>query len=127
IEGLTKELAVLKDPDIARTPERMIMGAPVCYWLDLRAIHPAQEARHLSQPLLILQGGKDYQVTEKDFANWKTALAGRKDVEFKFYPNLFHLFMPGEKTPADYEKPGHVEKVVVDDIAAWVKAQRTPP
>jgi hypothetical protein len=44
-------------------------------------------------------GGKDYQVTEKDFANWKAALAGRKDVTFKFYPNLFHLFMPGNKTP----------------------------
>ena len=44
------------------------MGAPVCYWLDLRAINPPQEAKALSQPMLILQGGKDYQVTEKDFA-----------------------------------------------------------
>jgi dienelactone hydrolase len=124
IEALKKELARLNDPDIARTPEAVIMGAPVCYWLDLRKINPPQEAKALSQPMLILQGGKDYQVTEKDFANWKAALSGRMDVVFKFYANLYHLFMPGDKTPADYEKPGHVEKVVVDDIASWIRAQR---
>ena len=123
IESLKQDLAHLHDSDIAKTPERIIMGAPVSYWLDMRALHPPQEAAHLVQPMLILQGGKDYQVTEQDFANWKSALAGRKNVEYRFYPNLFHLFMPGEKTPADYEKPGHVEKVVVDDIAHWIKSQ----
>lgn len=122
IDSLKQELAHLHDPDIAKTPERMIMGAPVSYWLDLRTLHPPQEAKRLTQPMLILQGGKDYQVTEQDFANWKTALSGRKDVQFKFYPTLFHLFMPGAKTPADYEKPGHVEKAVVDDVASWIKS-----
>jgi hypothetical protein len=120
IEALKTDLARLNDPNIAKTPETIIMGAPVSYWLDLRKINPPLEAKALSQPMLILQGGKDYQVTEKDFGNWKAALSGRKDVTFKFYPNLFHLFMPGDKTPADYEKPGHVQHVVVDDIASWI-------
>jgi dienelactone hydrolase len=123
IEALKKDLARLNAPNIADTPDALIMGAPVCYWLDLRKINPPQEARALSQPLLILQGGKDYQVTEQDYANWKAALSGRKDVAFKFYPNLFHLFMPGHKTPADYEQPGHVEQIVVSDIAGWIHEQ----
>ena len=121
IAALKMDLDRLNDPNIAKTPDTLIMGAPVSYWLDLRKINPPLEAKSLTQPMLILQGGKDYQVTEKDFGNWKAALSGRKDVTFKFYPNLFHLFMPGDKTPADYEKPGHVEKVVVDDIASWIK------
>lgn len=120
IAALKTDLARLNDPNIAKTPEILIMGASVGYWLDLRKIDPPREAKALSQPMLILQGGKDYQVTEKDFANWKAALSGRKETTFKFYPNLFHLFMRGDKTPADYEKPGHVEKVVVDDIASWI-------
>jgi len=123
IAALKTDLARLNDPNIVKNPETIIMGAPVSYWLDLRKIDPPLEAKSLSQPMLILQGGKDYQVTEKDFANWKAALSGRKEVTFKFYPNLFHLFMPGNKTPADYEKPGHVEKVVVDDIASWMQGR----
>jgi dienelactone hydrolase len=121
IAALKTDLDRLNDPNIAKTPETIIMGASVCYWLDIRKINPPLEAKSLSQPMLILQGGKDYQVTEKDFANWKAALSGRKDVTFKFYPNLFHLFMPGDKTPADYKKPGHVENVVVDDIGSWIQ------
>ena len=124
IEALKQDLARLKDPEIARTPEKMIMGAPVSYWLDLRNIDPPKEAKALTQSMLILQGGKDYQVTEKDFANWKQALSSHKNAVFKFYPDLYHLFMPGKKTPADYEQAGHVEKVVVDDIAQWIHGQR---
>jgi hypothetical protein len=72
--------------------------------------------------MLILQGGQDYQVTERDFANWKSGLTGRKNITFKFYPELYHLFIKGEKAPSAYEKPGHVEKQVIDDIAEWVNA-----
>lgn len=124
IAAIKADLARLHDPKITKTPETLILGASVHYWLDLNTINPPRDAQHLTQPILILQGGKDYQVTEKDFANWKSALSGHKDVTFKFYPNLFHLFMPGNKTPADYEKPGHVEKQVVDDIATWIKGVR---
>ncbi len=124
IAAIRADLARLHDPNITKTPETLIMGASVHYLLDINTINPPRDAMRLTQPMLILQGGKDYQVTEVDFANWKSALSGRKDVTFKFYPNLFHLFMPGNKTPADYEKPAHVEKHVVDDIATWIKGVR---
>ena len=73
--------------------------------------------------MLVLQGGRDYQVTETDFNNWKTGLAGMTNVTFKLYPDLNHLFVPGEgpATPQEYEKPGHVAEPVVEDIASWVK------
>jgi dienelactone hydrolase len=82
-------------------------------------------AKSLKVPMLILQGGKDYQVSpSKDFDVWKQALAGHADVTFHLYPGLFHLFMPAKSgTPADYKVPGHVSPKVIDDIATWIKAQ----
>lgn len=77
----------------------------------------------MKQPLLILQGGRDYQVTEADFDGWKKGLGSRADVTYKLYPDLSHLFVTGigKSTPSEYEKPGHVAEIVVSDIAAWIK------
>ena len=74
-------------------------------------------------PMLILQGERDYQVTMADLEGWRKALSGKSGVTIKSYPTLNHLFMPGEgkSKPSEYEQPGHVADVVVDDIAAWIR------
>ncbi len=75
--------------------------------------------------MLILQGERDYQATMEDFSGWKSALGDRKNVVFKTYPKLNHLFIAGEGKilPAEYMRPGRVDQTVIEDIAAWVKAQ----
>jgi fermentation-respiration switch protein FrsA (DUF1100 family) len=73
--------------------------------------------------MLILQGGRDYQVlAEKDFTGWQAALQGRSNVVFKLYPDLNHLFITGEgfSTPDEYSLPGHVSQQVIADIASWI-------
>ena len=112
----------LKPSDIETTSEN-ILGAPAAYWLDLRGYNPAHEARKIKRPMLILQGGRDYQVTKEDFQNWKEALASREEVKFKFYPQLNHLFIPGKGKimPTEYNKAGHVAEEVIEDIASWIK------
>ena len=107
----------------AEVSEENILGAPPVYWLDLHGYNPAQAAKNIKQPLLILQGGRDYQVTREDFNNWKKALSARKNVTFKFYPQLNHLFMAGKGkiTPAEYNRAGHISKAVIEDIAHWIK------
>jgi len=104
-----------------------ILGAAVSYWVDLKSYRPAETARSLGMPVLILQGERDYQVTMADFKGWQKALSGRAGVTLKSYPTLNHLFAPGEgrSTPAEYEKPGHVAAEVVEDIAAFVR--KAPP
>ena len=64
-----------------------------------------------------------------DFAAWKKGLAGKPNVTFKSYPKLDHLFLAGEgkSSPAEYEKPGHVDATVVNDIAAWILGQGKKP
>jgi uncharacterized protein len=117
------QVAQIKSPTLKIGDKDLVMGVPASYWLDLRGYNPPQLAQSLKQPMLILQGEKDYQVTMKDFANWQAALAKRKNVEFKSYAKLYHLFIETEDkaAPANYEKAGHVAVYVIDDIAAWVK------
>jgi uncharacterized protein len=100
-----------------------VMGAPPTYWLDLKNYNPAEKAKALGIPMLILQGGRDYQVTMKEFDLWKAAVGNSKGVVMKSYPSLNHLFVPGEgkSTPAEYNKPGHVAPEVIEDIAGFVK------
>lgn len=102
--------------------DKLPLGMPVGYWRSIKEIDPPAIALKLTMPLLILQGGSDYQVTKKDFERWKSVLADRKGVEYKWYPGLGHLFIKveGEGKPADYEKAGHVSPEVVDEIAKWI-------
>ncbi len=100
----------------------VLFGAPVAYYLDMREHDPLAAAREIPQPMLFLQGQRDYQVTVKDYEIWKTALTGRPHVAFKSYPQLNHLFVKGtgKSTPTEYEQPGHVDAQVVTDIAGWI-------
>jgi dienelactone hydrolase len=100
----------------------LIFGVAPVYWLDLRSYDQVATAKALKQPLLILQGGRDYQVSATDFYGWKNGLGTRTGVTFKFYPDLNHLFMTGtgKSKPTEYNRPGHVSEEVVDDIVAWI-------
>ena len=126
LDELAAQVTRIKDPNLtAAAADTLLLGAPAGYWLDLRGYNPAEAARGLKQPMLILQGGRDYQVTSVDLDGWKSALASRSDVQLKLYPDLNHLFVAGEgkSTPAEYEDEGHVAEQVITDIAEWILAQ----
>ena len=99
---------------------------PANYWLALAKIKPVKTAQALTMPILIMQGGRDYQVTTKDLAGWKQGLEGHKNVSFRFYPALNHLFIAGKGAsgPAEYLQVGHVSGKVIEDIARWVLQAR---
>lgn len=118
-----------KSPSLKPSDKVNFHGAaiPGSYLLDLRDYNPGETAASLRIPILILQGGRDFNVTvEDDFDVWKKALAGHANVEYRFYPELDHLFMTGSvpPNPRDDFRPGHVSQQVVNDIARWVKQSR---
>ena len=103
------------------------VGVPAPYWLDLRGYDPAAAAAALGKPMLIVQGGRDYQVTvADDLSRWQAALAARPDVTIRVYPADNHLFFPGSgpSAPAEYEPAQHMDPAVVADVADWVTATR---
>jgi uncharacterized protein len=109
---------------LGEVPPTSPLPVPAAYMQDLKDYNPATMAGKQTVPLLILQGERDYQVTMKDFALWKAALAARKNVTFHSYPKLNHLFVPGEgkSMPAEYQQAGHVDPQVVEDISGWIKS-----
>lgn len=128
IAKMRAEAERVKTSDLSEEAEEgtLLFGAPVSYWRDLRAYSPTDTAAKLTLPMLILQGGRDYQVTEVDLENWRRALATHANVTLKLYANLNHLFAEGEgkATPKEYEQLQHVAPQVIDDIANWVIAQQ---
>ena len=94
--------------------------------VKLGAAAPAEMAGQLRQPLLILQGGRDYQVTREDFDLWKKALADHPNVAFKWYPDLNHFFAPGQgkAVPLEYLDPNHVSDIVIADLVDWIREPR---
>lgn len=102
-----------------------VLGLTRRYLDDLARRDPLRVARKLSLPVLLLQGGRDYQSTEKDLALWKQALGARPTVTAKLYPDLNHLFAEGKgkATPDEYAKPHQVAAAVIDDIAAFILAR----
>ncbi|MBP2704272.1 alpha/beta hydrolase [Microbispora sp. RL4-1S] len=131
VETITRQAARVDSPHLsAATPAAELpFGYSGAYWLDLRDYDPVATAATLDKPMLILQGGRDYQVTvADDLAGWQAGLAHRPDVTIRVYEADDHLFFPGSgpSTPADYEVPGHVDAAVVADIADWLAPRRSP-
>jgi len=121
IDDLKAEIAKVKDV----TPDSpSLLGVPASYWIDLRDYHPAEAAKSVKQPLFIIQGGRDYQVTTAGYDIWVKALSGKPNVTFKLYPSLNHLFMEGKgkSVPDEYTKRGPIPQYVIDDLATWIKA-----
>ena len=81
------------------------------------------------KPVLILQGGMDFQVlAQEDFKAFQTLLASRGNTEFKLYPNLNHLFVDAIysdilKAKQEYSKERHIGEEVIGDMAAFILKQ----
>lgn len=124
LAGLRQAVSRVKDPALSpETPGNLLpLGGSGKWWISVRDIQPAQEARAITRPLLILQGERDYQVTMEDFSIWRQVLADAPNVTFISYPDLNHLFFTGtgKSTPQEYGQPGHVSGQVVEDIARFI-------
>jgi dienelactone hydrolase len=124
-EALTRQAELVDSPDLSpATPaSELPFGVPAAYWLDLRGYDPVATAAALGKPMLILQGGRDYQVTvADDLAGWQAGLAGLPGVTIRVYQADNHLFFPGAgpSSPAEYEPAQHLDPAVVADVADWL-------
>lgn len=88
-----------------------------------KAYSPVGEAAALKQPMMLVQGGRDYQVTLVDYALWCSGLMGRKDVTYKNYPKLNHLMREGEgiSGPMEYAVALPTSAELMADIAEFVR------
>jgi dienelactone hydrolase len=125
IDAIIRQANVVDSPGLSpATPDSELpFGTPAAYWLDLRGYDPAAAAAALGKPMLIVQGGRDYQATvAEDLAGWRAALDGHADVTIRVYEPDNHLFFPGTgpSQPAEYEPAQHMDPAVVANIASWL-------
>jgi dienelactone hydrolase len=129
VETLSRQAALVESSDLApSTPaSELPFGLPGAYWLDLRSYDPVATAAALDKPMLILQGGRDYQVTvADDLSRWQAGLSNRSDITIRVYDADNHLFFSGAgpSTPTEYARAQHVDPAVVVDIARWLTPNR---
>ena len=130
LQQLEREVARIKAPELAqRDPNTHLLGANVSWWLSLRGYSPVDELVKLAKPALIVQGGRDYQVTATDLALWTAAVSGKPWASVREMPALNHLLEAGTgpSTPAEYRRPSHVDPAVIGAIADWIAGVPAAP
>jgi dipeptidyl aminopeptidase/acylaminoacyl peptidase len=127
LEALATQVARVKDAALSRDvpPSELPLGQPAAYWLSLRAHDPIALANELPLPLLVVQGGRDYQVTAADdFRLWREGLADRRArTRLVLLPSLNHLLAAGDgrSTPLEYQQAAPVAAELLDLVAQWVR------
>lgn len=103
---------------------QLLLGATAKYYLDLNQYDPAVTARTVKAPILVVQGGRDYQVPPEQLDDWLKVVGKRAGLVVKRYPALNHLMIAGsgQPRPAEYATAGHVDAQLIADMAAWVRA-----
>ena len=124
-DALFSELDKLQDLD-SLTEEDQVAGVYSAYWKWLAAYDILDAAREITEPVLLLQGEEDYQVTMEDFEIWRSAVGDKENWHLISYPGLTHAFVPGEKAEgsAVYARDGKVQENVILEIAAFVEETR---
>ncbi|HXW76921.1 MAG TPA: alpha/beta fold hydrolase [Candidatus Eremiobacteraceae bacterium] len=123
--------------DAARSQEAAQIAAiksgkdegPGTIWLRTSfGIDPAVVIRDVPCPILVLQGGKDFQVLVKDLPRLvQAAQAAHRDITVHVFPDDDHLFItvPGDTqaTIAEYMVPHHVDPAMIAALLAWLDQQ----
>lgn len=107
-------------------PEGRFMGASLAYWKAVASRDPVQLCKNLDQPLCVVWGERDIQVTRPDFEALEKVYLERqrpKDGLLR-YPGLNHLFMPCEEGAGgeEYLIPARFDAKVGKQVATWILA-----
>jgi pimeloyl-ACP methyl ester carboxylesterase len=125
IHKLKKKVRNVKKIDrylAEKTVPELPLVNDTAFWRDAFHYNALKAAGKITMPILILQGGRDYQVTPDNFELWKQTYGNKKNFEFIFYDNLNHIFHEGEgkSYPEEYNNAGVIPAKVMSDIATWI-------
>ncbi len=102
-------------------------------WMrHFRSYDPLVAARRLRQPVLILHGALDRQVSVGQADTLARAIreGGNQDVTVRIFPRLNHLFLvsPSDGSPAEYAtiQDTRLAQEVLDTLATWLKVRVRP-
>lgn len=113
-------------PDLSLwTKVSLPFGARAKYWLFDRNYKVLEVAKTLTLPLLLIQGGRDYNVTKKDYDLWSDAMKGKSNFKKVWFEDLDHMFFVGQgmSKPDDLNKLGYVSEKVTSKMIDFINAK----
>jgi uncharacterized protein len=124
-QELASQNQIFADIRAGKTPgDRMINGGPAKDWLEWMNQNPLEVVRGSSVPVLVLQGGRDREVSEEAYEKLRSALNARgNSAEFRWFEKLDHSF--GQVQLADPSKPAPIDQGAINALVTWINA-KTP-
>lgn len=101
-------------------------GVSLYYFKEMGKRTAADYLLENRKPVLIMQGGKDFQaLRDVDFVQFQEVLKGKNNVEYREYPQLNHVFVEAIyddilKASGEYRVERHIGDEVLDDIAEFI-------
>ena len=90
-KGCDKQYGMGDHPD-----KKFAGGLSLYYFQEMGRKTAADYLLETDKPVLIMQGGKDFQVLpEEDFEGFKEILKDKENVSYKLYEDLNHVFVKG--------------------------------
>ena len=123
LDRVRREVKQIKALTPASSGSEVILGRRVSFWQELKGYNPAEQAKRMSQPMLIVFGTRTGTDIMPDYNLWKQTLGYKTNVTLRNYPDLNEMYMSGSTKSSTFELwvPGIVSKKLVDDICTWVK------
>ena len=126
MEELFASVREMTEEEAKAIPLPMV-GFSANYQRDM-FLHPFSDfVEDITVPILIMQGGRDFQVrADVDFVMLQELFAGRDNVSFKLYDDLNHAFVISTATNftehgTDMQTNlGSVDRQVLQDIVNWI-------
>lgn len=122
LQTIREQLQIIRGGNAASMPG-LLLGQPGIYWSRMNELAPWEVAGRLNCPILILHGGRDYQVGRVDAETWKKFASDHKDAKHRYYDKLNHLLVAGEgpSSPNEYGQTANVDEELVRDLAEWIR------
>ena len=124
ISAMFEKMYELSDEEAKK--KKLGNGTTLYYFKEMGEYPASEYLLKLEKPVMIMQGEKDFQATlEKDFAAYKELLKDKKNVTFKVYENLNHLFVNSVygnimKAMKEYKVEQHIGENVIKALADWI-------
>ncbi len=134
VNKLKTEKKFIEDGSIYKVSEQealqdFLLGRSAYFWQDYLSYDYVEGFKKAQKPLLILQGGTDYQITEDtDFAAFKETFEGASYVTFQSYEGLNHLMVRSQGAFSghykEYDIPGAAGETFLNDLCSWILEQK---
>ena len=105
------------------------LGRSAAFWQDYLSYDYVEGLKNAKKPLLIVQGGTDYQITQEvDFAAFEEIFGGESYATLKCYDGLNHLMVPSQGAFSghykEYDVPGTAGETFMSDLCSWILEQK---